>query len=357
MKTRSQTKKRTSGISSTSTGAEIIENAESIPHLQKELSMSSGKVDLLQVPFCGEYGDSRTVRLTFDGEIVDDLIEAIKKKLSPDVALNRITLRKPSDNVDLRPGLRVDESFKNDDELPLQVIVKESMTSKRKHEELPEDLGKIMESVAESAVEKVLSQQKPETIQASNLSRTEARTIMDSFKLEDFKRKKKEDFKEGQAIGELFIIDKISATKPMSVLTDCNDNWAIYFFMKTENHQYLASSKINDRSIALAIIKEFALDEGKFIHNEMGKLITYQVNLPEPLKKKSKFLESISEEVDDRISDIINNMTEKEIFNMSMRKRLSLAKSFVRIEEQPIIDQFIRQFSDDYENPPPLMYA
>jgi hypothetical protein len=171
-------------------------------------------------------------------------------------------------------------------------------------------------------------------------------------------KKRKGNFKEGQVIGELFLIDNISASKSMSVLTDCNDNWIIYFFMKTESkEQYLASSKIDDRSIALAIIKQFVLDEGIFIHSIIGKHITYQdqANLPEPLKKKSK-LEPIPEEVDDRMADIIDNMTEKELFNMSMRRRLKIAKSIVRIEEQPAIDQLIRQFSDDYENPPPLMF-
>ncbi|CAG8613220.1 16927_t:CDS:1, partial [Acaulospora colombiana] len=86
---------------------------------------------------------------------------------------------------------------------------------------------------------------------------------------------------------------------------------------------------------------------------EMGKLVTYQVNLPEPLKKKARFLEPIPEEVDDRMADLTDDMTEKELFNMSMRKSLRLTKGFVRIEEQPIIDEYIRQFSDDYEVPPP----
>ncbi|CAG8597842.1 678_t:CDS:2 [Acaulospora morrowiae] len=164
-------------------------------------------------------------------------------------------------------------------------------------------------------------------------------------------KKKMEDFKEGQAIGKLFIVDNISVTKSMYVLTDCNDNWIIYFFMKTENHQYLASSKINDRSITLAIIREFALDEGKFIHSEIGRLVTYEANLPEPLKRKAIMDEPIPVEVDDRMADLIDDMTEKELFNMSMRKRLRLAKSFVKREEHPIIDEYIRQFSDDYDPP------
>ncbi|CAG8756573.1 4816_t:CDS:1, partial [Acaulospora morrowiae] len=170
-------------------------------------------------------------------------------------------------------------------------------------------------------------------------------------------KKKKEDFKEGQAIGELFIVDNKAVSKSMCVFTDCNDSWNIYFFMKTENQQYLASSEINDRSIALAIIREFALDEGKFIHSEIGKHVTYQVNLPEPLKKKARLLEHIPEEFDDRMADLIDDMSEKELFNMSMRNRLRLAKSFVKIEEQPIIDEYIRQFSDDYDPPTSLMFS
>ncbi|CAG8727950.1 10564_t:CDS:1, partial [Acaulospora morrowiae] len=70
---------------------------------------------------------------------------------------------------------------------------------------------------------------------------------------------------------------------------------------------------------------------------------------------KSRFLEPIPEEVDDRMADLIDDMTEKELFNMSMRRRLNIAKSIVRIEEQPAIDQLIRQFNDDYEDPPPPM--
>ncbi|RHZ55989.1 hypothetical protein Glove_407g5 [Diversispora epigaea] len=171
-------------------------------------------------------------------------------------------------------------------------------------------------------------------------------------------KKKEENFKKGQTIAELLIMDNVCAPNPMSVLTDCNDNWIIFFFLKAESQErYLASSIINDRSIALAIIKQFVLDEGKPILKVIGKSVTYQTNLPGPLKKKTKFLAPIPEEVDEKMVDIINDMTEKELLNMSMRNRLKLVKSIVRIDEQPIIDNYIRQFSDDYENPPPLMYA
>ena len=110
-------------------------------------------------------------------------------------------------------------------------------------------------------------------------------------------KKNKENFKLGQVIGELLIIDNEYAPRPMSVLTDCNDNWIIFFFFGTENQEhYLASSIINDRSIALAIIKQFVLDEGRTYLELLGKNITYQANLPEPLKKRAKFLPPIPEE-------------------------------------------------------------
>ena len=57
-----------------------------------------------------KYGDGQPVSLVFDGDDVDDLKKAIKKRLSPDlddVGLSRITLRKHGEEEDLRPGLPV----------------------------------------------------------------------------------------------------------------------------------------------------------------------------------------------------------------------------------------------------------
>ncbi|RIB14915.1 hypothetical protein C2G38_2094502, partial [Gigaspora rosea] len=109
-------------------------------------------------------------------------------------------------------------------------------------------------------------------------------------------KKSKENFKIGQAIGELLILDNVYAPRPMSVLTDCNDNWIIFFFFGTENKEHsLASSTIHNRSIALAIIRQFVLHEGRTYLELLGKSITYQTNLSEPLKKRVKFLHSIPE--------------------------------------------------------------
>ncbi|KAF0439333.1 hypothetical protein F8M41_004160 [Gigaspora margarita] len=171
-------------------------------------------------------------------------------------------------------------------------------------------------------------------------------------------KKNKENFKIGQVIGELLILDNVYVPRPMSVLTDCNDNWVIFFFLRNENEEYcLASSTIHNRSIALAIIKQFVLDEGRTVLDTLGRSVTYKPILSEPLKKKAKFRESIHEEGDERMADIIDDMTEEELRNMTMRKRLSLAKSIVRIEELPIIDQLIGQFSDDYESSISSMYV
>ncbi|CAG8540290.1 8866_t:CDS:2 [Diversispora eburnea] len=124
------------------------------------------------------------------------------------------------------------------------------------------------------------------------------------------------------------MMDKQSALNPMSVLTDCNDNWIIFFFFAEKGKLYLATSEIEKRGIALAIIKQ----------------------------KRTKFHETITEKVDfdNRMADLIDDMTEKELYNMSMRKRL---KSVVKRDEQPIIDQFISKFSDDYEIPSLQMFA
>ncbi|CAG8733721.1 3062_t:CDS:2, partial [Funneliformis mosseae] len=164
-----------------------------------------------------------------------------------------------------------------------------------------------------------------------------------------------EDFKEGQAMGELFLIDKLHPTNAMTVLTDCNDNWIIYFFLKINEEQYMATSRIDDRGTAMAIIKQFVLEEGQNFHNWIGKDITYQVDLPAPLKKKTKFLESITETVDARMADMVGDMSEQELFNMTARKRLMLVRDYCRLDEQPQLDQLIRQFSDNYENQPPMM--
>jgi len=59
------------------------------------------------------------------------------------------------------------------------------------------------------------------------------------------------------------------------------------------------------------------LEEGQNFHKWIEKDIIYQVNLPVPLKKKTKFLESITEADDARMADMIDDMSEQELFNMT----------------------------------------
>ncbi|KAF0544900.1 hypothetical protein F8M41_002575 [Gigaspora margarita] len=333
----------TSGASTQSSN--VTEIAENVPSLQKEQSISSGKVNLLRL----------------DGVTVDD-----------------ITVRKHGEEIGLRANLTVDESIVTTYDTPLQIIVNAPVTLKRKHEE-PGDLEKIMETVVDKALSRLKS---PEMIQVSSLSESKARMIIEHYGItyfnisaEDFDpiepiscppflwdaeinedrqmsrdvhtqnyqrnlqtantiltdgtdisirpsatsciwietKKNKESFKLGQAIRELLIMDYAYAPRPMSVLTDCNDNWVIFFFMEAKNQEhYLASSIINDRNIALAIIKQFVLDKGRTFLDMLGKAITYQTNLPKPLEKRTKFLPSISEKNDERMADTIDDMTEKE---------------------------------------------
>ncbi|CAI2186917.1 6350_t:CDS:2 [Funneliformis geosporum] len=178
---------------------------------------------------------------------------------------------------------------------------------KHRYEELPEDLSNIIKN----AVREEFFWQKPDVISVSKLSETMMKKIMDDIEIKTVK-----DFKEGQAMGELFLIDKLHPTNAITVLTDCNDNWIIYFFLKINEEQYMATSRIDDRKI-----------------------------------------KSITETVDARMADMVSDMSEQELYNMTARKRLMLVRDYCRLDEQLQVDQLIRQFSDNYENPPLMMFA
>lgn len=168
----------------------------------------------------------------------------------------------------------------------------------------------------------------------------------------------KEDFKEGQAIGELFLVDNSYVLNAMVVLTDCNDHWIIFYFLKNEDGvQCIAKSKIGDRGTALAIIKQFVLEEGIKLSAWTGKEVVYSVDKLAPLQKKTKFLERIPRDDETRMADMVDDMSEQELFNMTARKRLKMLRNWCRLDEQPQVDQLIRQFNDDYEKLPPMMFA
>jgi hypothetical protein len=163
-------------------------------------------------------------------------------------------------------------------------------------------------------------------------------------------KKNRKYFKQGQAMAELFLLDKVYLLNSLVVLTDCNDEWIIYCFLKIDEEICLSISEISNRDTALAIIKQFVLAEGEFLHNSMGKHVNYESTLPMPLQKKIKFSEQIPGNEDDRIADMLDKMSEQELFNMSMRRRLRALRDICNVDQIPHVDQFIKLFSDDYEN-------
>ncbi|CAG8720914.1 2846_t:CDS:2, partial [Funneliformis mosseae] len=92
------------------------------------------------------------------------------------------------------------------------------------------------------------------------------------------------DFKKSQAMGELFLIDKLHPTHSMTVLTD------------------------------------------------IKKLITHTTVSVPSLLKKIKIFKRI-EINEDRMSEIIDNLSEQELFNMDIRNRLRLLRDYVRLAE------------------------
>ncbi|CAG8555294.1 16876_t:CDS:2 [Funneliformis caledonium] len=159
------------------------------------------------------------------------------------------------------------------------------------------------------------------------------------------------DFKKGQAMGELFLIDKLHPTHSMTVLTDCKDNWILFFFLKIDNEQTIAVCEINNRGVALTIIKQFVLEETNRLNGWIGKLVTHTTISAPPLLKKTKFLERI-EINEDRMSEIIDDLSEQELFNMDIRNKLRVLKDYVKLDEQRQLDHLISHFNDDYEVPP-----
>ncbi|KAF0544901.1 hypothetical protein F8M41_002577 [Gigaspora margarita] len=201
---------------------------------------------------------------------------------------------------------------------------------KRKHEE-PEDLEKIMETVVDKAFSRLKS---PEMIQVSSLSESKAKMIIEYYRIKSFKDVHTQNYQRNLQTANTILTGGTDISIGPSA-TSC---------IWIETNKNKESFKLGQ-----AIGELLIMDNETFL-DMLGKTITYQTNLPKPLKKRTKFLPPISEKDDERMGDIIDDMMEKELRNMTMRKRLRLAKSIVRIEEHPIIDQLIGQFSDDYES-------
>jgi len=156
-----------------------------------------------------------------------------------------------------------------------------------------------------------------------------------------------EDFKEGQAIGELLLMDNANPLYTMVVLTDCSDRWHIFLFETLDGQLCLTKAIIDDRGIALAIIKQFVLEEGRKFYGWRDKRVSFEVSPYEPLKKKAKFIEP--ELDDERIADMVDGMSPEEVYNMEIRRKLLMVRNLCRLDEQVDIDRLIAQFGDDYE--------
>ncbi|CAJ0645990.1 4489_t:CDS:2 [Entrophospora sp. SA101] len=164
---------------------------------------------------------------------------------------------------------------------------------------------------------------------------------------------------ESQAKGELLIANANVALDVLIVLTDCNEKWTIFFITKVENpveQYYIVTAVIDDRGKALSIIKHFVLEQGSKLDNIIGmnkrESSEKIINIEGPLSKKAKFREAVIF-CDERMLDMIPDMTEDELFRMKMRWELKMLEKLVRMDEKPIIQQYISAFSDDYENHEP----
>ncbi|CAG8524670.1 11192_t:CDS:2 [Paraglomus occultum] len=106
-----------------------------------------------------KYGDAQPARIDFEGGEVYDLKKAIKKELSNklgDVDVDEITLRRHGEEEDLRPGLLVDESFKNDDGSPLLSNAKEVVKAKLVFASLVTEYAKAVEALSKIHEHRVL---------------------------------------------------------------------------------------------------------------------------------------------------------------------------------------------------------
>ncbi|CAG8842488.1 10037_t:CDS:1, partial [Gigaspora margarita] len=110
----------------------------------------------------------------------------------------------------------------------------------------------------------------------------------------------------------------------MTVLTNCNDFWMILYIVKNDNVNHIVRCSV-DRGLALAIIKQFIIEEGNRLNEWIGKSATYvSGDAIEPFRKKAKLTEHMIEEIDERMELIIDDISEEELFKMKAREKLRI---------------------------------
>ncbi|CAG8640786.1 14498_t:CDS:2 [Cetraspora pellucida] len=189
-------------------------------------------------------------------------------------------------------------------------------------------------------------------------SRTECIYIETKKKLQELKAE------EAQAKGELLIANADVALDVLVVLTDCNDRWTFFFITKSEEGSvekyYIVTAYIDNREKALGLIKAFVIEQGIQFDKIMGtnkrSLEKEEINVRGPFSKKAKFIEDV-EFCDERMLDMIPDMTDNELRRMFTRWRLRALEKSVPISEKPIIQQYISEYSDDYEKHVTSIYS
>ncbi|CAG8517207.1 14505_t:CDS:2, partial [Dentiscutata heterogama] len=109
----------------------------------------------------------------------------------------------------------------------------------------------------------------------------------------------------------------------------------------------------------LGIIKDFVLEQGikynKMLGSNLRAAEKEEIKIG-PLSKKAKYREVV-EFCDERMFDIIPDMTDDELNRMNTRWGLRMLEKSVPINDKPIIQRYISAFSDDYENYETTMYS
>ncbi|CAG8473074.1 21266_t:CDS:2 [Dentiscutata erythropus] len=155
-----------------------------------------------------------------------------------------------------------------------------------------------------------------------------------------------------QVKGKLLIANANIGLDVLIVLTDCNEKWSLFFIIKEEEQYFIVIAKIDDRGKALGIINDFVLEQGvkfnKILGTNLRAVENDEIKIG-PLSKKAKYIEVV-EFCDERMLDIIPDMTDDELKRMNTRWRLRMLEKSIPINEKPIIQRYISAFSDDYEN-------
>ncbi|CAG8800171.1 23732_t:CDS:2, partial [Gigaspora margarita] len=344
-KTRKAQKKKETAEVPLTVGSKSTQNIlKGGPSLRTELSSRLKEVHLGSCEVWVKYRDVlQPTRVFFKG-IVDDLKSEIKEKLPNqfgDIDVNQITLKRHGEEMDLCTDFIIDQKFLTIFDTLLQVIVNTPVS--RKH---------LIDNIAIEELKHEIKYEINDTIKKSKEAEAQQIDEVREIKNTNVLLTGGGDIAIGpsQAIGELLLVDNRSALNLMTVLTNCNDFWMILYIIKNDNINYIVRCSVN-RSLALAIIKQFVIEERNWLNKWVGKSATYiSGDTIEPFRKKAKLTEHMTEEIDERMELMIDDMSEEELSKMKACEKLRIVRKFCKLDEQLYIDQIISQLSDNYEH-------